>query len=460
MTIPEPVDPIDVHELQGIFAAVHEERDLDEEITVSGRVPDDLQGAYLRNGPNPLFPPLGRYDFPFDGDAMVHGLWFDEGKVRYRNRFVWTDELRLERDAGKALFGGVLSGYLPDEDSVPAPFAGTHKTTPFINVIEHSGRVFACAEGQSWWEIDASLATVGAVRFDQSMARLTAHPKRDPITGELVVFVYRHERPYLSWGIVGPRGEVVAPMQGLDVPDEPLMVHDFAITEHHLVFVLAPLLFDPTGQHDFGPIAWQPQRGTTIAVVPRPGVPGGVRLFQTDAFWMWHVANAFESDGRIVVDTHRMDDPFATSRGSVHLVRITIDLAADRVAMDLRDDRACEFPRIDDRLIGRRHPWFVISADSGDNPFGADAFDLLWRVEADSGAITERRLGTEGIGESIFAPRVGAEGGYVLSYLYTQTGETTDLVILDVDDIAGDEIARVHLPLRVPLGLHGSWLEG
>ena len=459
MGIPDPVDPGTVHELQGIFAPVHDERDLDAAITISGRVPDDLHGAYLRNGPNPLFPPLGGYTFPFDGDAMIHGLWFDEGRVRYRNRFVWTDELCLERDAGRALFGGVLSGYVPDADAVPAAFAGSHKTTPFINVVQHAGRLFACAESQTWWEVDTDLATTGPVHFDGSMARLTAHPKRDPITGELILFVYRHDAPYLMWGIVGPDGEATVPMQPLDVPDAPLMVHDFAITEHYLVFVLAPLLFDPTGQHDFGPIAWQPERGTTIAVVPRPGTPGSVRVFETEAFWMWHVANAYEDGERIIVDTHRMDDPFTASPGTVQLVRLAIDLAAGTVSMDRRDDRSCEFARIDDRLIGRRHDWFIISADSGDNPFGADAFDQLWRVEGDSGAITERRLGAEGIGESIFAPRADGDGGYVLSYLYTLDGDTTDLLILDVDDLDGDEVARIHLPVRVPLGLHGSWVD-
>lgn len=109
MRPPDPVDNSTIPTLSGVFAPVHDERDA-ADLVVHGEIPADLRGAYLRNGPNPLFPPLGSYTFPLEGDAMLHGIWVDDdGSVRYRNRTVWTPQLRLEQRAGKALWAGLMT---------------------------------------------------------------------------------------------------------------------------------------------------------------------------------------------------------------------------------------------------------------------------------------------------------------------------------------------------------------
>src|SRR6476620_8197697 len=96
-TAPPPVDPSKVPALSGVFTPQPDEHDL-ADLTVEGELPADLRGTYVRNGPNPLFPPLGSYTYPLEGDAMLHALHVDDdGRVGYRNRIVWTPQLRVEQ---------------------------------------------------------------------------------------------------------------------------------------------------------------------------------------------------------------------------------------------------------------------------------------------------------------------------------------------------------------------------
>src|SRR5689334_22679778 len=102
------VDPATNLHLTGRFAPVHDEISVDD-LEVEGTLPKDLTGAYIRNGPNPRFPPLGSYTFPMEGDGMLHGVWLEGGRARYRNRWVLTNSLRAEMKAGRALFGGMMT---------------------------------------------------------------------------------------------------------------------------------------------------------------------------------------------------------------------------------------------------------------------------------------------------------------------------------------------------------------
>ncbi len=180
LDVPQPVDPVLVPALSGVYAPVPDERDLSD-LRVVGELPSDLRGVYLRNGPNPLYPPLGSYTFPLDGDGMVHGIWIlDDGTVRYRNRFVWTPQLRAEQRTGKALWGGLLAGYVPGPDVVPAELAKRIKPLPDINIIRHAGRTLALAEVLPPWELTEQLERVGTGPYTWGgvIPGMCAHPKR------------------------------------------------------------------------------------------------------------------------------------------------------------------------------------------------------------------------------------------------------------------------------------------
>ncbi|MFJ4688008.1 carotenoid oxygenase family protein [Streptomyces sp. NPDC088789] len=469
-------DPTRVAHLGGRFAPVTEEVDA-VDLEVTGELPDDLDGVYLRNGPNPRFTPIGSYLFPIDGDGMIHGVWLSQGRARYRNRFVRTPALAAEERAGRALWGGLESMIAPGaDDGVPDDLVGTLKPLPDINVVRHAGRLLALAESDCPFRMGADLGTLAEETFDgQLPAGITAHPKIDPVTGELAVFCYALEPPYLTWSLLGPDGRLRHGPTPVTGADEPQMIHDMALTGRYLVLVLAPAYFDLAAAMNGGSfLAWHPDRGTRIALIPRDGGP--VRWAHDDAFWVWHTVNAYDrpEDGQVVLDyvqwpslslgdtdsdIHRPD---AARHG---LTRAVIDPVAGTVRRTALDDARVEFPRIDDRSLARPHRHLAVAADSGRHPgLLSGEYDALRWYDLDGGGHATDVLWDAGdlsVGEPVFAPSPGTDGtdrGHWLTFATDRTDGASWLLVLPAGDPGHGPVARVRIPVRVPLGLHGNWL--
>ncbi|AHK29264.1 retinal pigment epithelial membrane protein [Rhodococcus opacus PD630] len=186
---PGPVDIAHHSHLVGVFAPQREEVDV-RDLEVIGELPADLHGAYLRNGPNPRFDPIGTYVYPLDGDGMVHRIEVADGAARYTNRFVRTPMVQAEEKAGHVIWPGVTDPYTPTEDEVGPELAGTSRELPDINIVRHGGRLLAMAETTLPFRLDpADLSTLGRENCDGAMGvGSTAHPKLDPVTGEMVLF--------------------------------------------------------------------------------------------------------------------------------------------------------------------------------------------------------------------------------------------------------------------------------
>ncbi len=453
--------------LEGVFAPVTAEVDV-AALEVLGSLPPELDGAYLRNGPNPRFTPLGRYVYPLDGDGMVHRVVLRDGTARYTNRFVRTPALRTEEAAGRALWAGITDAYTPDADAVGPALAGTVRELPDINVVRHRGRLLALAESDRPYRLDPDgLDTLGAETFGGSQpAGITAHPKIDPRTGDMVVFCYHLGPPYLTWATIAAdgSGSSPVPVAGLG---RPVMIHDMALTEHYVVLVLAPLFFDPAEAARGGSLlSWEPDEGTRIAVVPRDGGP--VRWCDDAAFWVWHIAGAYEREdpaagNPIVLDYVHWDAPGGLAPGAApghgRLARAVIDHAAGTLRRRLVADDRVEFPRIDDRRISTRHDVVATAATRGHRDLPAP--DALSWFTPDTGASVTWSAGDLVVGEPTYAPdpgRSAPDDGWWLSFATDPaTGESWLLVIPAADPASGPQ-ARIRMPVRVPLGLHGTWL--
>ncbi len=462
--VPAPVDPSTIPTLSGVFAPVHEERD-DRDLAVRGEIPADLRGAYLRNGPNPLFPPLGSYTFPLEGDAMLHGLWIDDdGSARYRNRIVWNPQLRLEQQAGRALWAGIMTPYLPGPDVVPEQYANDFKPQPFINIIHHADRWLALSEVDPPWEVTSGLEPVGTAPFTWggAIGGLSPHPRLDPRTGELVVFRYNFEEPYLMWAAVAADGSIAHAPDPVAL-DTTYMIHDFVLTERYVVLFVAPAKFDlvalMTG--DGPPLLWDGEAPVRIAVIPRDGTSADVQWIEAEPFWAYHFANGFEQGDEIVVDFAKFAffalGPAPDQRGAP--ARARIDLKAGRCTLESWDDRFCEFPRIDDRLQTQPHRHFTVSTKTGIE--GTGSFNTLLRVDTQTGAVAEWCSGEKQFDEVVFAPAEGKgpDEGYYVTFRTDRETLESDWVVLAADDIAAGPIATVELPSRVPNGLHGNWFD-
>jgi carotenoid cleavage dioxygenase-like enzyme len=466
----KPIDPAANPYLSGVFAPIDAELDA-VDLPVIGRIPKDLRGVYLRNGPNPKFPPLGSYTYPLDGDGMIHGVWLANGRARYRNRYVLTKGLKAEIRAGRALWGGVMTPATPPADLAgPDQDPGGDKALPDINIVRHGHRFLALAEGTAPYEVTAELATVGRHDFAGGLPLgMCAHPKIDPVSGEMILFRYGVEEPYLYWAAVGADGSVTHAPEVIAEIDRGYMIHDFLITEDYLVLVINPATFDfSRTARGASPLAWEPERGTRIAVIPRSRSPGGserkIRWIETDAFWCWHYANAWQ-EGREIVTvfpwwSHLSFGVPGVARPTRHVARARIDPVAGIARLEVLDDRMTEFPRVDDRRLGRPTRYVIVSHKASEARQNGGGYDELIRFDLAGGTGAIHRFPGAKIGEAVFAPKAGRneeEAGYVLTFVTDLATMESTFVIVDAEDFSGPPVAVVKLPRRVPLGLHGTW---
>ena len=450
--------------LSGNFAPVRSEDDFTLEVT--GEIPAGIRGAFYRNGPNPQFEPRGDYHW-FSGDGMVHGFFVEDGKVSYRNRYVRTPKWEVENSAGKALFGGF------DPRAADPSVANKDGGVSNTNIVWHGGRLMALEEAHAPFELDPiTLDSRGYV--DDYAGRVTAHPKIDPKTGEMVWFAYGvGDMPFsntVSYGVTDAAGKVVR-RDNFEAPFSS-MVHDFLVTDRYALFPILPLTGSlPRAMAGQAPFAWEPDKGSHVGVMLRDASVDSIRWFTTDACYVFHPMNAWEEGDRILADV--MEYPVAplfpnadgtmSERSAARLVRWTFDLggASNTIKREPIDDLAGEFPRFDERYAGLpyRHGWFAANATRpGD--FG---FDSLAHVDHLTGKRVVYSFPAGDVpGEPIFIPRSAdaAEGdGWIIAVVYRATEDRSDFVVFDAQAIEAGPIGTAKLPRRVPFGFHGNWRQ-
>jgi carotenoid cleavage dioxygenase len=440
--------------LAGNFAPVRDERD-DSDLEVTGAIPSQLDGLLLRNGPNPALDPNPAEYHWFIGDSMLHGIELRDGKARYRNRFVRTAAY-CEENGEKPPPGSVNDHMLPTRASTAVAY--------------HAGRIMALYEPSLPTEVRADLSTVGLVDFGGALSTpFTAHPKIDPITEEMHFFGYDiFGPPYLRYHVVNPSGTLIT-TEPITLPG-PVMMHDFAITTNHVVFLDLPVIFDAAllGHQPF-PFEWRPSHGARVGLMPRGGGDADVVWCDIDPCYVYHVLNAYdEPEGSVIIDLVRYPDMFATekygpgSTAKAVLERWTVDPKTKRVGQEVLDDVGQEFPRIDERQIGRVHR-YGYSAEVNVRESWAE-FGGVRKHDLVSGGVERHDLGAgRGGGEPVFvpaAPDSGEDEGWLLTVVYDKARDTSDVVIIDASEVSGAAVATVHLRRRVPFGFHGAWIPG
>lgn len=435
--------------LQGNFAPVQEELTATD-LEVRGELPRELNGRLLRIGPNPVAP-KEPYNW-FTGNGMVHGIRLREGRALwYRNRYVRDEEV-------------VEAKGWPE---VPGPQHGMGANIANTNVIGHAGKTFAIVEaGGLPVELTSELETVARSDFDGSLnGSFTAHPKRDPKTGELHAVTYYWEWDHLKYVIVGNDGRVRREVQ-IPVPGGP-MVHDLAITDRFALLFDLPCTFDPSVLEAGGsfPYVWHPEYGSRMGLIPRDGEASDVRWFEVEPCYVFHPLNAYEvGDDQVVLDAVRHERVFDADRnglteGNPVLTRWTFDLAGGSVKEEQLDDRFIEFPRMDERRIGSANRYGYVARYAQD---GEEAdFPSLLKYDLETGASQEWDPGTgRSPLEPVFVPRSedsGEDDGWILTCVYDASTNRSELVVLDAQNL-GDPIATVPLPARIPFGFHGNWV--
>ena len=444
--------------LEGNFAPIREETTADD-LQVIGELPPDLSGMFVRNGPNPQFPPIGQYHW-FDGDGMLHGVTISEGKASYRNRYIRTRGFQIEREAGKAVWTGLLEP--PQMDNPYGPGKNTSNTA----LVWHAGQLLALWEGGEPHAIAPELDTIGSKNYGGKLASaFTAHPKVDPVTGEMMFFGYSiGQPPYLHYSLVSAAGDLVQTVP-IDLPVG-VMMHDFAITEHYTVFMDLPLTFRPERmQRGEPPLMFERDRPSRFGIVPRHGDNSSVRWFEGSACYAFHTLNAYEEEDEVVLIACRMnstsvltaqDDP----DGNIpRLHQWRFNLKSGTLKETMLDDTASEFPRVNEAYLGRKTR-YGYAAKSAPEPM--PRFDGMIKYDFERGTSETHGYGIGRYGgEAVFVPCPNAtaeDDGWLISFVHDEESDTSELVIVNAQEMNAQPVARVMMPQRVPYGFHGTWV--
>nr|ARQ83690.1 carotenoid cleavage oxygenase [Sphingobium yanoikuyae] len=456
------------------------------DLEVEGRVPPELDGTFFRVAPDPQWPPMLGHDIFFNGDGMVCAFRFKDGRVDFTSRYAQTDKFVAERQARKALYGAYRNPYT-DDPSV----AGSIRSTANTNVIVHHGLLLALKEDSPPVAMRPdTLETIGNYRFGDKMMSetFTAHPKVDPVSGELIAFGYSAKgvaTSDLAYYVIDRHGEVVH--EAWFTAPRAASIHDFAVTENYVVF--------PVGSHEIETerlkagkpaFVWRPDVEQIYGVLPRRGNAEDMRWFTvpTNGF-QGHTINAWDDGHKVYVDMPMLNDNafwfYPDENGHAPhpstlkqtMTRWIFDLSSNSVTpqMDIIPAPMGEFPHIDERYATRpyRHAFLAVIDPTAPYDFqrcgppSVNAFlNGLAHVDMTTGASRRWLPGpTSTVQEPVFAPRSpeSPEGdGYVIALVNRLDEMRSDLVVLDAQHIDEGPVATIRLPLRLRNGLHGNWV--
>ena len=435
--------------LLGAFAPVADETSTDK-LAVRGVLPSELNGTYVRNGPNPLRAPQAAKHHWFIGDGMVHGIHLEDGQARwYRNRYIGASGVN------KALGRPLIPG---------RPREGFEVVN--TNVFAHAGRLWATVEaGPLPIELDADLNSLRHGLFDSDLSQgFTAHPHRDPLTGELHAICYdavKHRE--LRYVRVNAEGEVdnVTPIPVRHGP----MVHDCAITQTKVVVLDLPVTFSwwSMVKREPFPYVWNQRHPARVGLLPRDGDANGMRWFEVDACYVFHICNAYDlPDGTVVMDVVAHAHMFDASRVGPEVdtqpcfERWTLPAGGARVLRERRCTRAQEFPRLNEALTGLPYRYAYAVEFSVDQRTGQHVL----KHDLASGETLAHQLGpAQRPGEFVFVSREHAQfedDGWLMGFAHNEATQRGEFHVLDARTLASQAV--VELPVRVPMGFHGNWV--
>lgn len=461
--------------LNGAWTPLHEEVDAEDLRVTFGSIPTDIDGVYLRNTENQVHQPLGRFH-PFDGDGMIHQIAFSGGRASYRNRFVRTRGFQAEQEAKGSLWGGLAD---PVQLAKRSGFGahGSLKDSSSTDIIVHAGMAlstfYQCGEG---YLLDPLTLEQTGVAGWVPIDGVSAHPKVDEATGELLFFNYSKHAPYMHLGVVSPDNRlkryVPVPLPG------PRLPHDMAFTQNYAILNDMPVFWDAKLlERNIHAVRLHEGMPSRFALVPRHADGGDIRWFEAAPTYVLHWLNAYEDGDEVILDGYFQEDPTPAPKtdalpGFEHMMAYLDEHSfrskLHRWRFNLRDgttreerisDRIMEFGMINGRFGGRKYRYAYSTVTKP----GWFLFTGFVKTDLETGAETEFML-PEGVyaSEAPFAPRIGAvdeDDGYLVSFLIDERNGTSECVLLDAKHIEDGPVCRIALPHKICSGTHACWAD-
>jgi beta,beta-carotene 9',10'-dioxygenase len=468
--VAETVQRATDQDLTAGFDSLDRETQIDR-LPIEGRLPDWLQGSLVRTAPAKWEVGGRAMNHWFDGFAMLHRFGISDGEVSYANRFLQTRAYRAAQEKGelvysefatdpcRSLFGRAMSIFSPKLTD-----------NANVNLVKLGERYISMTETPIAVEFDADTLETAGVAYKAPGMLTTAHPHLDRASGGMLNYAaklgprnrYRFYR--LRPGQKKPQVIAQLPVS------EPAYMHSFGLTERWLVlaefpFVVNPITIPLSGRPYIENYRWKPELGTRITLVDR-STGEATGPFETDAFFCFHHANAYEENGSVVVDActypnaeivedlylARLREGKPATRAELR--RFRIDVGSGAVAHEQLAE-GLELPRINYGRHNERPYRYV---------WGVDAktgwVDRIVKADTESGSISEWAEDGCSPGEPVFvaAPEATAEDeGVLLSVVFDSGSGRSFLVVLDAADLS--ELARAEAPHGIPYGFHGQFVS-
>ncbi|KAK9816287.1 hypothetical protein WJX74_006374 [Apatococcus lobatus] len=479
------------------FGPVYDEL-YEENLEVEGELPAALNGAFARNGPNPYFTPTGGYHW-FDGDGMMHVVRIKDGKASYCNRFVNTLRLQQEKAAGHpvSIKIGDLRGTqslfhvagMTARGALNRDFSKVSTGTGNTALVFHAKKLLALHEADCPYHMrilcDGILETMQRYTFEGQLKHsFTAHPKVDRESGHMFFFGYSSEKPHVQYSVADATGHITHNV-AFNLR-EPIMMHDFAVSQDYAIFLDVPLFFRPQEMisKDLSTaLPWQyhQEAGARIGLLPKYATDASqLRWFDLPGFFAFHTANAWQ-EGPLVhlylaafdkfdLDFWNAGGRFPTADpkdGQAYLSEIILNTETGEASRHRVTADVGEFPGTAPHVSGRQNQ-FVYMPTNDDSKAtaqsGAIKVDVLSSKQQVVGRISfgDRCFG----GELVFVPRQqdisalqGEDDGYLMTFVYDEPKQMSFFVVYDAHTFSSKPVARVPMPQRVPFGFHGMFLS-
>ena len=443
---------------------------------ISGKIPPGLRGTLYKNGPGRLERGGIRVGHWFDGDGAILAVHFHpDGNAVGVYSYVKTKGYQAESQAGKLLYnnygmtapGGIWNVWLQ-------PFKNVANTS----VLALPDKLLALWEGGKPHYLDLQeLTTIGEDNLGEltSNTPYSAHPKIDPVTGEIFNFgitpgrnsILNIYRSNLSGNI---KQKATHKLDGIP------MIHDFAFAGKYLIFIIPPvrtqLLSALSGLKSYSDsMVWKPQLGTQILVIDRNNLDI-VNRIETEPWFQWHFANAYLDSGTIVVDFVKYED-FQTNQylkevatGETNtlakscLSRIRISPQANKVTQ-ISDilDRHCEFPIVPPQKVGEKsnHTYLAIAQPGTD--MSREILNGIACFHHDTETLVEANIGSNiYTGEPTYVNDVDdSTQGWILIVIFDGNSECSQVWIFDAHKLDEEPVCKLGLPSIIPPGFHGTW---